>query len=459
MTLSIGLLYLTWLTFSPVMSLFDALDCVAFNTLHCKADCSNIPTKLDCESVVDDELHQLLTQYSNITSTPLRLTIRKSADLHLSQNLFAPVVNQLWDLRIESDTIINEIPSGSFNGLKNVRFLDLSGNKIAHLHAEDFAGLNQIRGIKLERNPLIQIAAGVFDDLNNLRCIDLDDNALTCDCRTLWLKKWSISHPNFWEDDQELYENAGPDQDCDGDIPDCEYPPIMRDRNVTEIPSDICDTAISDMECMELQTSHCKTYCDNWTPMQIQCTNVGYAELKGILSRYSQLTDRPLRLDIARSANLALNTSLWEPVKDQLIHLHLDHSAVLLRPNSFANLRRLVFLELSDDELAVIPRGTFEGLTALKGLSLDDSSVEHIDEGAFAPLTSLACLKLDDHDDHAIGLCDCDMQWLRGWTSNHTQVFDEKVLMYDYGLKVFCDGDDLDCPGKEPGTSQQDDCS
>ncbi|OQV14081.1 hypothetical protein BV898_11750 [Hypsibius exemplaris] len=118
-------------------------------------DCLNIPNDIVCEAVDDEELTRLLGQYANTSTSPLRLTIRKSPLLHLSHQLFEPVIPHLWNLRLESDTIVNEIPSGSFEGLKNLRSLDLTGNKIAHLHAGDFAGLTSLRGLKLERNPLM----------------------------------------------------------------------------------------------------------------------------------------------------------------------------------------------------------------------------------------------------------------------------------------------------------------
>ncbi|GAV04988.1 hypothetical protein RvY_15181 [Ramazzottius varieornatus] len=429
--------------------------CPLFKSQHCHADCSLPLTNIICQNVQDAELQSVLEQYANISSKPLRLTIQKSPQLHFTARVFSSVIAQLQDLQVESDTIVNEIPKGAFKELANLRSLDLSNNRIAHLHPDDFAGLHNIQNIKLERNPLIDIASGVFDDLKKLQCLDLDHNALTCDCKLLWLKQWSASHPQFWQDDRIISDESG--EECDGDIPDCEYPPLMKDRNVTEIPDDICRQGpISGVACLELQTAHCTTYCDNWTPMQIQCSNVGYSELKNLLEKYSKLTDRVLRLDITKSSNLVLNTTLFEAVKVQLVHLRLDHSKVHPQPRMFANLEKLVYLEMEDCEVTGngLSRGMFDGLTALRGLNLDDTNVDHMDEGLFAPLKSLACLNMDEDDD---GVCECDMKWMRTWMHNHTDVFDEKVLMYDYGLKVFCDGDAVDCSVKNSNVSQ-DDC-
>ena len=100
----------------------------------------------------------------------------------------------------------------------------------------------------------------------------------------MWMKKWAAQHPQWWEDDKELY--AEEREDCDGDMPDCEYPPMMKDKNVTEIPADVCDDFLTDLDCLDLQTVHCRTHCDNWTPVQMQCNDVGFEELHGLLSRY-----------------------------------------------------------------------------------------------------------------------------------------------------------------------------
>ena len=120
----------------------------SLTTVHCHTDCHTVPHDIVCEAVEDDELRSLLVRYANITSHAstttgsgtsnnhaLRLTIRKSPNIHLSGHLFAPVIPHLWDLRLEQDTIVNELPAGAFEGLTNLRSLDLTGNRIAHLHA------------------------------------------------------------------------------------------------------------------------------------------------------------------------------------------------------------------------------------------------------------------------------------------------------------------------------------
>ena len=63
--------------------------------------------------------------------------------------------------------------------LSDVTSLDLSGQSISSLSADDFDGLIRLRELDLSDNSLTSLPAGIFDELFLLRTLRLDDNALT----------------------------------------------------------------------------------------------------------------------------------------------------------------------------------------------------------------------------------------------------------------------------------------
>lgn len=74
-----------------------------------------------------------------------------------------------------SNNVIEEITSGF---PKNVRYIDLSANKIQHLDGQPFLGLFHLKTLNLERNVLniSLLYQGVFSDLHSLTELSFKGN-------------------------------------------------------------------------------------------------------------------------------------------------------------------------------------------------------------------------------------------------------------------------------------------
>lgn len=77
-----------------------------------------------------------------------------------------------------SRNVIRELPAGSFQMFKNLRYLDLSGNSLANINADTFFGLDKsLKELRLSQNRITGIGTTSLG-LRELRMLDLSDNSI-----------------------------------------------------------------------------------------------------------------------------------------------------------------------------------------------------------------------------------------------------------------------------------------
>jgi len=74
---------------------------------------------------------------------------------------------------------ISDMPINFFDGMKNLEFIRLSGNKIEKLNHELFARLGRLRHVHLEGNQIKQIHPDIFKTNHKLQRLDLNSNPLS----------------------------------------------------------------------------------------------------------------------------------------------------------------------------------------------------------------------------------------------------------------------------------------
>ena len=79
-----------------------------------------------------------------------------------------------------------------FKGLKYLRTLSLSRNKIKLIGENAFSGgLNALEEIDVRENfGLSTIQENAFENLPKLQTIDLDSESMLCDCYLKWFPRW-----------------------------------------------------------------------------------------------------------------------------------------------------------------------------------------------------------------------------------------------------------------------------
>ena len=73
---------------------------------------------------------------------------------------------------------IRELPGGIFDGLTNLRHLDINSNLLTSLRPEIFSQLTNLRTLILSNNLLVGLPRNVFNSLTNLRTLSIDGNSL-----------------------------------------------------------------------------------------------------------------------------------------------------------------------------------------------------------------------------------------------------------------------------------------
>ncbi|XP_076315849.1 protein slit-like [Tachypleus tridentatus] len=96
----------------------------------------------------------------------------------------------------------------------------------------------------------------------------------------------------------------------------------------------------------------------------------------------------------------------------ELTRLDLSNNQISIIPNDvFSNLTKLSTLILSYNKLQCIQKDSFKGLKSLRVLSLHGNDVSMIPEGAFRDLISITHIALGANPLY----CDCTLKWLSDW--------------------------------------------
>ncbi|KAA8592370.1 hypothetical protein FQN60_017825 [Etheostoma spectabile] len=77
--------------------------------------------------------------------------------------------------------------SGAFQGLSELRKLDLSNNRIGCLTADMFQGLSNLTKLNLSGNIISTMDPGVFQELPSLKLVNFNSDYLSCDCGLRWV--------------------------------------------------------------------------------------------------------------------------------------------------------------------------------------------------------------------------------------------------------------------------------
>ena len=241
---------------------------------------------------------------------------------------------------------IESIQAGDFEGLVNLGLLNLSGNRISELPPgvfDEFTG--ELLYLALTGNEIQSLPEGIFDGLPNLNGLWLDDNNLTSLPAGVFDEQSSLF--GVWLDGNEL----------------------------TSLPAGVFDhnPALS------------KVYLDNNAIVELP---------DGVFDRTPDLSV----LSLSGNSIVTLPEGVFDGLED-LEKLYLYDNAITVLPEDvFDGLAGLEALSLSGNSIAALSQDVFDGLTGfLWWLSLAGNDLTSLPEGVFDDLDKLRTLHLDDN--------------------------------------------------------------
>ncbi|XP_070550173.1 toll-like receptor 13 [Ptychodera flava] len=307
-----------------------------------------------------DELVVLSLGYNNIST----LESMAFGDLHNLQTL---------DLCCNN---LDRVQGNIFSGLSNLTSLDLNFNFIKSIYKASFSGLTSLSVLNLNSNNISRLPNGVFDDLISLRTLDLGSNHLKC---------LDDTHFNPLVNIQTIILDELNFSKC----AQVNFVHFTKLKTLSFRRSDITDDLLRKVWLPNKQMRH----------VDLSFNNIESPE-SGALLNFKQVTS----LDL--SHNPLLSDSLERMLRDledsSISALKLERLGpcreyfLKLRPSTFRWLHgtELEDLNLSRNNLTILPENAFIGLNNLKYLHLYDSKVRTLSPNAFYSLTNLTALRL-----------------------------------------------------------------
>lgn len=260
---------------------------------------------------------------------------------------------------------LETLPKKAFEGLHELKVLDLSDNNLTDLHPDLFKDMPKLQKIILRNNKLSTLSKKQFAKLEHLHVLDLSHNQLT-----------SQDLPNLGDLNlQELY------------LANNKITQIHNDNNsnIFSWKSDFCDapeegTAIgTTLKVLDLS--------DN----KLSFADAPLNQLKSALSKLSAIQ----YLDLTGNAIESLQDVI-ECGLPGLKHLLINNNQGLKLPVQkvdVVTLPKLESLQVKNCGIKALQKGNFDSVPKLKYLMLQHNKIEGLGE-AFAPLTALKDLYL-----------------------------------------------------------------
>ncbi|XP_071038445.1 protein slit isoform X1 [Parasteatoda tepidariorum] len=318
--------------------------------------------------------------------------LQNLAKLDLSNNEISEIddgafhgANQLTDLLL-TENKLKEVTAKMFNGISNLKTLMLRTNLLTCVSNDTFTSLGSLQLLSLYDNRITHIMAGAFDKMPALTTLNLLANPLKCTCRLRWLSDW-LKRSNI----------------VNGN-PRCQAPMSLKDIPIKDVEKKEfeCDIGMEEEEgCGATLTCPLGCTC---TGTVVHCSR---RKLKAS-PRNIPPTTTELYLDVNDISRMPEDLNIFKDLE----RLDLSNNQITVLPNNIvSNLSKLSTLILSYNKLQCIQVDSLLGLKSLRILSLQGNDISMIPDGAFRELVSITHIALGANPLY----CDCNLRWLSEW--------------------------------------------
>lgn len=283
----------------------------------------------------------------------------------LPANAFG-TLKRLKFLKVDNNEL-SMVADKALEGLRNLKMVDMSSNKIVALPSELFRDQQQrIEEIYLQNNSISVLSPDLFSNLTQLQVLDLSTNQLT----SAWINK------NTFKGLIRLV------------LLDLSYnkitkldPEIFKDLNILQVLN---------LRSNQLDNLAADTFAQltNLYKLYLSHNRIKYLDAYS-LNQLSVLSE------------LAIDNNLLTGVHPQafrncsaLEKLHLNGNELTKVPLALTDMRFLQEVDLGENRITILEEPGFRGMHNLKGLRLISNRIENITRKAFLDLPSLQILNL-----------------------------------------------------------------
>lgn len=288
-----------------------------------------------------DSLQTLIIRDNNILLVPGSALGRlpRLSNLYLDYNRVAALSSEILgsiqpeDIKYMSlsRNVIRELPPGSFQTFRNLRFLDLSGNSLATINADTFSGTEaSLRELRLSQNRITGLG-GTPLGLRKLRILDLSDNNIV-----------DIPRSTFSGLDNLLYLN------------------LSRNTHLGPVPATLLQP-MAKLRTIDLSMSGMKTL-----PVELFANS---NDLEIVILRNNGIQE------VAEGSF----TDLRNITSIDLSNNHITS----VRPSAFVNLMNIRRLSLKGNQLSAFKGEFFNTGTGLEELDISDNQLSYLFPSSF----------------------------------------------------------------------------
>ncbi|XP_018575842.1 protein artichoke [Anoplophora glabripennis] len=290
--------------------------------------------------------------------------------LDLSKNQLAEILPGTLDKNLElqnvdvSYNILVQLPI-TFYGLKNLKYFDLTSNRIKNLDPEIIGSLSNLHELKISKNFIQELKQGSFNNLQQLKALHLDNNEL-----------------------EFIESNAV------RDLPVLKTIKINRNA-IKEIPK-MAFYNLPSLQVVELQNN----------------------ELRSISPDAFSLIPQLLMLNLSSNNLVDLEEAGLSGLKS-LEMLDVSNNRITrVASSSLERMEWLVELRMDNNDICEIQGSSFNTMPRLRVISLKNNKMSSFPEEAVERLRgNIAVLDVEGNP----LICGCNILWLQAWLHESSQ--------------------------------------
>lgn len=335
------------------------------------------------------KLTQLDLSRNQLKSILVENTTRSNQqiDTYDANNLFAGLINlEYLDL---SRNLITDLPRNAFEGLTELKCINLAYNRLFVTPFQAFRALINIEQMDLSHNKLLSVLDNYFAMNAKLKVLLLQYNAIEKLSQYSLFGLSNLHHLDVSYNQLLTIDRSAFDSLIKLDTLN------LRGNNLTIIPTMLFG-ALKQMQRLDISENNFKilpngVFASQYKLKQLFIENSSIEKLGNLVSRQHEKVDKNILVRLG-SVSISNNQYLHEidPIAFQCMpavqHLKLSGNQITSLPSTINELKILISLDISKNDLTFIPQQLNE-LTYLKSLNLLGNNYA----------------------------CDCKMHWLMHW--------------------------------------------